>query len=153
MVRQRQPRVECPAFLEFVRTKPCCACNRHPPSQAAHLRMGNLEIGKRPTGIGEKPSDRWANPLCADCHLDAPDAQHNVGEVAFWARVGVDPFQNAMALYGEFEAGRPGASDKPARKSRPKPRRQPANRPKAKIPQRANHRWPSRPIGPRKPHK
>jgi hypothetical protein len=57
---------------------------------------------KRSVGIAEKPSDRWSNPLCADCHLDAPDAQHKVGERAFWARVGVDPFANASKLWGQF---------------------------------------------------
>ena len=102
-VRQREPRVECPAFLAFVRRKPCCACGAPPPSQAAHIRFGNLELGKRPTGIAEKPSDRWAVPLCADCHLDTPGAQHNIGEKKFWARVGIDPFALASKLYAQFE--------------------------------------------------
>jgi hypothetical protein len=102
-IRQRQPRIQCPAFLAFVRRKPCCACGAPPPSQAAHIRFGNLEIGKRPTGIAEKPSDRWAVPLCADCHLDTPGAQHNVGEKKFWVRVGIDPFALASKLYGQFE--------------------------------------------------
>ena len=109
-LRQRDPRVECPAFLAFVRRHPCCACGAPPRSQAAHIRMGCLEIGKRPTGIAEKPSDRWAVPLCADCHLDAPDAQHNVGEKAFWKRVGINPFELATNLYAQFERRR----DRPA---------------------------------------
>lgn len=102
-VGQRQPRIECPAFLAFVRRRPCCACGAPAPSQAAHVRMGCPTIGKRNAGIGEKPSDRWAVPLCADCHLDAPDAQHRVGERAFWARVGIDPFALATKLYAQFE--------------------------------------------------
>lgn len=105
-VRLRDPRVECPAFLAFVRRHACCACGAPAPSQAAHLRMGNLEIGKRPTGIAEKPSDRWATPLCQSCHLDAPDAQHNIGEPAFWRRVGIDPFNLATNLYAQFERRR-----------------------------------------------
>lgn len=102
-VRQRQPREECPEFLAFVRRKPCAACGAPAPSQAAHLRAGNPAIGKRPTGVGERPSDKFANPLCAGCHLDAPDSQHNTGdERAFWARVGIDPFENAAKLWRQF---------------------------------------------------
>lgn len=103
-LRQREPRIECPAFLAFVRRRPCCACGAPPRSQAAHIRVGNPEVGKRSTGIGEKPSDRWAVPLCADCHLDAPDSQHQMGgERAFWAKVRVDPFALATKLYAQFE--------------------------------------------------
>lgn len=106
VLRQRDPRVECPAFLAFVRRQPCCACSAPAPSQAAHLRMGNPEIGKRNVGIGERPSDRWATPLCASCHLDAPGSQHNVGERAFWALLNIDPFVLAMGLYEKFERSR-----------------------------------------------
>lgn len=102
-VRQRQPRVECPAFLEFVRSHPCCVCGAPPKSQAAHLRMQSLEWGKRETGKGERPSDRWANPLCQECHLDGPDSQHKLGEKKFWSQVGIDPFALASALYDQFE--------------------------------------------------
>lgn len=102
-LRQRDPRVECPAFLAFLRRRPCCACGAPPPSQAAHLRTTDAtHPEKRSVGLGEKPSDRWCNPLCASCHLDAPDAQHKIGERMFWARVGVDPFDNASKLWGQF---------------------------------------------------
>jgi hypothetical protein len=101
MLRQRDPRVECPAFLAFVRLHGCCAC-----SAPAHIRTACPEIGKRSVGIGERPSDKWAVPLCADCHLDAPDAQHRVGERKFWARVGIDPFVLAGDLWAEFIAAR-----------------------------------------------
>lgn len=101
-LRQREPRDECPAFLVFVRRKACCACGAPAPSQAAHVRMGCREWEKRPTGIGEKPSDRWCVPLCSDCHLDVPDAQHRVGERKFWARVGKDPFEIAARLWAQF---------------------------------------------------
>lgn len=103
MLRQREPRVECPAFLAFVRRRQCCACGAPAPSQAAHVRFGNPAIGKRNSGIGEKPSDCWAVPLCADCHLDSPEAQHQIGERAFWARIGIDPFALATRLYAQFE--------------------------------------------------
>lgn len=103
IVGQRQPRVECPAFLAFVRRKPCCACGKAAPSQAAHLRMTDAaHHEKRHVGIAEKPSDRWCNPLCVECHLDAPEAQHKIGEKKFWAKVGIDPFANATKLWVQF---------------------------------------------------
>lgn len=105
-LRQRQPRVECKAFLDFVRRRRCCVCGENPPSQAAHLRAGCPERGKRPTGLGERPDDRWAVPLCARCHLDGAGAQHRSGEERFWRRVNIDPFAAAAALYEEFEGGR-----------------------------------------------
>lgn len=105
-LRQREPRVECAAYLAFVRQKPCCVCAAPAPSQAAHIRMGCEKIGKRSTGIGEKPSDRWAVPLCSDCHLDAPGAQHRIGEFPFWFGAGINPFEFAMELYAEFEQER-----------------------------------------------
>lgn len=115
-VGQRQPRVECPAFLAFVRRKPCSACGAPPPSQAAHLRMTDAaHPEKRPVGIGEKPSDQWANPLCSNCHLDAPDSQHNGSERAFWSRVGVDPFDNASKLWAQFERRRVRSPEQRAR--------------------------------------
>lgn len=103
IVGQRNPREECPAFLAFVRRKPCCACHAPAPSQAAHIRMASRAAGKRSTGMGEKPSDRWAVPLCSDCHLDSPEAQHKVGEQVFWYRVGVDPCSLAATLWAQFE--------------------------------------------------
>ncbi len=102
-LRQRDPRVECPAFLAFLRRKPCCACGAPAPSHAAHIRFSDAAAGKINPGIGAKSHDRRAVPLCADCHLDAPDAQHNVGnERKFWARVGKDPDEIADRLWGQF---------------------------------------------------
>ena len=137
-VRQRQPRVECPAFLDFVRGHPCCACGKAPRSQAAHIRMGNLDIGKRPTGIAEKPSDRWTVPLCDRCHLNDNEAQHVVGEKAFWNRLGLDPFKIAADLYAVFEASAP----KVVKRQAPR-----AAKPKPKCPSRpiqSANRWPPR---------
>ena len=99
---QRQPRIKCPAFLAFVRRRPCCVCHAPPPSQAAHIKMPSLAHGKRHSGIGEKPSDRWCVSLCADCHLNGPGAQHQIGEVAFWKKAGIDPFETSIKLWAEF---------------------------------------------------
>lgn len=148
MTRQRQPRLHCPAFLAFVRTHPCCVCHRAPPVQAAHLRMGDLDRGKRPAGIAEKPSDRWCTPLCERCHLSGPKAQHSMGEAEFWRMHGLDPFAIAEALWTKFMEQSPGAavSDKP--KTRQKMVTRSKKWPAQKIPQRKNP-WPpkgSRPF-------
>lgn len=114
--------------------------------------MGCLEIGKRPAGIGEKPSDRWAVPLCADCHLNAPDAQHNVGEPAFWKRVGIDPFDLSAKLYAQLErrqnrtpTQRKAVVARAVRRKRTHSRAHKLGRKMAKPPKR---RWASRPFPP-----
>lgn len=102
-LRQRQPRIEDKAFLAFVRQHRCLSCGCAPPVQAAHLRGPCLELGKRQTGKGEKPSDRWALPLCPDCHLDKNYSLHRMGEQRFFARIGINPFEEAAKLYAAFE--------------------------------------------------
>lgn len=101
---QRQPRQRDNKHLAFIRRLPCAACLTTGPCDAAHLRAGDLQIGKRPTGKGEKPSDCWTTPLCRDCH----SRQHSGAELAFWAALGIDPFELCQALYsvsGDATAG------------------------------------------------
>lgn len=106
-LRQRQPREKCPAFLAFVRRHACLGCSRKVRVEAAHLRMTDpRHPEKRRSGIGEKPDDRWANPLCDQCHRTAADSQHNLGEEEFWRRLGVDPFENAKRLWDLFQRSR-----------------------------------------------
>lgn len=105
-LRQRQPRIADKPFLDFVRRQKCCVCGRW-PAEAAHVRMACPERGKRETGKGERPSDRWAVPLCSGCHREDRDAQHGGGERRFWERVGADPFAVAERLYAEFTGRSP----------------------------------------------
>lgn len=136
-LRQRAPRQEDPKHLAFVRTRNCCACKRPGPSEAAHIRMACLARGKEYTGKAEKPDDKWTVPLCAYCHRTGLLAQHNVGEVEFWKRVGRDPFAIALMLWrgsgGEERAATPKPAKKPrkirARKPRDQRRKVPAGRP------------------------
>lgn len=135
-LRQREPRERDDAYLAFVRTQPCTTCGSHGPIDAAHIRALSPEYGKRLTGKGEKPHDRWAVPLCRDCHR----AQHSMNELEWWASKGFpDPFAIAVALY----AVRPQPSKpQPERRKRTKPPR--PRKPKASrqpIPQRADP-WP-----------
>lgn len=92
---QRQPRIKDAAHLNFIRRLPCAACGAPPRSDAAHLRAGNIAIGKRHTGKAEKPDDAWTAPLCRPCHT----SQHGMNELAFWSALGIDPFDLCRSLY------------------------------------------------------
>jgi hypothetical protein len=59
-------------------------------------------------GTGYKPSDRYTVPLCERCHKTGPKAQHRVGELTFWAALGIDPLNVALRLWtisGDVPAG------------------------------------------------
>lgn len=71
---QRLPCWRSPVYLKWVRERPCVRCEAPPPSEAAHVRMGNGG------GMGLKPSDYRTVPLCHTCHA----LQHQIGERAFW---------------------------------------------------------------------
>lgn len=137
-LRQRQPRVEDPAHLDFVRSKPCCVCGRKPRSEAAHIRMGDLSRGKTYTGKGVKPDDRWVTPLCpvlpsvlVGCHYKQSD---RVSERAFWECRGLDPFAIAERLWVESGAAERHRFDAPGPARKRKKRSQPiANRGFPKI--------------------
>lgn len=94
MLRQREPRVKDEKHLRFIRSLYCCVCG-HPGTEAAHVRLGDLDRGKRPTGIGEKPSDKFSLPLCNQHHRE----QHSMGEGAFWTSVGIDPIALCVELH------------------------------------------------------
>lgn len=143
MLRQRDPRQHDPKHLAFVRSRPCCLpfCRRE--AEAAHLRMGNISIGKEPTGKGEKPHDRYSVPLCPYRHRDGIDAQHKSNESEWWARTGLNPWAIAASLW--IESG--GAERAAEREANPKPakprkiRARDRNAPKRKIPARST--WPA----------
>lgn len=139
-LRQRSPRVRNDAFLRFVRSLPCAACSGPAPNHAAHLRTGSLAYNKRATGAGEKPSDQWCTPLCQECHLTGPQAQHRTGEAVFWTRVGKDPFALALSLYTAFTAL---SAEKPAKPPRQRQKRASSRGAKVRMPKR---KWASRPF-------
>lgn len=101
--RGKHPRARSGQHLTFIRTLPCLICGSRRNTQAAHIRAANPIYGKRHTGLGEKPSDRFCLPCCSDCHHE----QHQGNELAFWQAHGIDPFQVAAALFacsGDEEA-------------------------------------------------
>lgn len=90
----KQPRQRNEVHLSFIRLLGCVICGRS-PVEAAHLRYGDQRAAKRPTGMGEKPSDCWALPLCPEHHRE----QHSGGEKDFWAKHKIDPVFIALALW------------------------------------------------------
>lgn len=89
-------------YLDWIRQLPCVICGDNTSTEAAHIRFGDRRAAKRPTGMGEKPDDRWALPLCGMHHRE----QHELGERLFWNLSG-DPILIAMALQlnsGDHEA-------------------------------------------------
>jgi hypothetical protein len=75
--------------LAFVRQLPCVACGKAAPSEAAHVRTGT------DIGVGIKPGDRYAVPLCSACHV----RQHRIGELSFWSALRIDPVNVALRLW------------------------------------------------------
>ena len=89
-----------PTYLARVRLLPCLACGVEPAGVAAHVRRQSGTFGKH-GGMGIKPQDKWVVPLCHGCHTLDPNSQHRVGEVLFWARIGLNPLLVAERLYAQ----------------------------------------------------
>lgn len=142
-LRQRVPREHDGLHLKFVRTQPCCLpfCKRE--AEAAHLRMGNLTIGKEPAGKGEKPHDKYTVPLCPYHHRTGVDCQHNSNEREWWEMRGIDPWKIAASLW--IESG--GAARAAERETNPKPPRAKRVAPRKPREQRAKMQskpnWPT----------
>jgi hypothetical protein len=91
---QKRPRVKLEDHLQFIRTLPCLVTGRR-PVEAAHIRYADMRLGKRGTGMGEKPDDQWVVPLSPEAHRD----QHQHDEMAWWRSKGIDPVVVALALW------------------------------------------------------
>lgn len=90
--------------LDFLRQLECVICLDNTTTEAAHIRYAEPKLGKRQTGMGEKPDDAFALPLCGAHHRE----QHTGNERAWWAGKEIDPVALALALYrisGDHEAG------------------------------------------------
>jgi len=75
--------------LAFLRQLPCVACGKAAPSEAAHVRTA------ADGGVGMKPADRYAVPLCTTCHVK----QHQMGELPFWSALRIDPLNVSLRLW------------------------------------------------------
>jgi hypothetical protein len=72
--------IRCASHLTWLRGCTCAIEKRGGKIEAAHVRTGT------DGGIGLKPSDTYAIPLCAEAHRE----QHQIGEPAFERRYGID---------------------------------------------------------------
>jgi hypothetical protein len=102
-IRLREASERDPTYLSRIRQCPCLRCGMDPCGMAAHVRMGCNALGKKTAGTGRKPADRWAVPLCGDCHLRDNDSQHKVGERQFWYGVGINPLLVCQHLWVQRE--------------------------------------------------
>lgn len=101
MANRKDVRERNNGFLAFVRRHPCCACGGS-PVDAAHTRFSNPKVGRVNPGMGRKPSDQFATPLCRADHT----AQHMRGnEAAWWAEQGLDPDEISTRLFAAFLSG------------------------------------------------
>jgi hypothetical protein len=140
-LRQRQKRHRDDAHLAFVRASGCCVCPKgvNRPIEAAHVRMACIAIGKRETGLQEKPGDQWTVGLCDYHHRTGILAQHKMNEAEFWKLHGRNPFEIAARLWvasgGAARAAERAANPNPVKPRKIKPRNRTA--PARKIPGRA----------------
>lgn len=104
-----EPRVQEPAYLQWLRRQPCVICAKLGtvqtyPTEAAHVRAGYAgEEGWKPTGMARRPDDWRAVPLCSWHHRDGPDAQHKASERAWWAGHDISPPQLCRELRAQYE--------------------------------------------------
>lgn len=91
---------EDPDYLALVRQCPCLYCGHDPCGEAAHVRFACVAFGAS-SGMGKKPPDRLALPLCRDDHLNARHAQHKRNERAFWESLGINPHLIAQRLHAQ----------------------------------------------------
>ncbi len=86
---------EAPGYLEKIRQLSCCipGCREPPPSHAHHLKC----TGER--GIGRKSSNRWALPLCYECHINGVERVGSRQEAAWFLTRGILCLDLAAALY------------------------------------------------------
>lgn len=92
--QKKRPREHDKEHLAWLRTLPCVITGER-PVDPAHIRYADPVYGKRESGKGEKPDDRWCVPLARRKH----DEQHGMNEKLFWAKHGLDPLRIALALY------------------------------------------------------
>ena len=103
MKRTRKPRNSergpwrSAAYLEWVRSLPCCIAGISYCVVAHHLLRGTGE-----KCMGRKSGDNWAIPLCTEAHT----ALHDIGdETGFLKGHGIDGPALADALHAAWTAG------------------------------------------------
>ena len=80
-----------PAYLKFIRSKPCINCGIGDTAQAHHESF-------KQSGMGTKGPDIWTLPLCAQCH----GVRHQIGFESFWQSACLDIKLEMLKLINEF---------------------------------------------------
>ena len=94
---QKRSRTRDSEHMQRIRALPCLACGKT-GCHAAHVNYSDAKHGTV-NAMGRKADDCLTVPLCPDCHLDGPMAQHKGSERRFWDRLGIDPIAVALDLY------------------------------------------------------
>ena len=74
-----------PAYSEFIRSQPCCACCRPPRSEQHHCTGAGMAL---------RSDDRDSMPLCTQCHRDFHAA---AGQFRGWVKRRRRWWQGSMA--------------------------------------------------------
>lgn len=85
---KRDGRFRSQKHCGHIRQHACVVCDASAPIEVAHLRLGSG------AGMGQKPHDWQATPLCKSCHAK----QHLIGEETFWREAERDPLAIIEAL-------------------------------------------------------
>lgn len=79
--------------LANIRKLPCCACPKTPGGQAHHIKTS----GQR--GMGMRSPDRFAVPMCPECHLQGVERAGSKNEIAWFRKRGIEAIDLAAALW------------------------------------------------------
>lgn len=141
-LRQREPRHRDDRHLAFVRAAGCVVCPKgvNRPIEAAHIRMKCDAIGKRETGMAEKPGDQWTVGLCDYHHRIGILAQHKMNEADFWVMHGRNPFEIAARLWVKSGGAARALEPRRVKQPTPIPERKPREQ-RAKMQSKSS--WPA----------
>lgn len=84
-----------PLHLAILRRMPCAVCPAISRIDPHHLKSGPAA---RERAFGRRATDRWAVPICRFHHNEVERAGGR-GEIAWFARWGLDPHDLAKALW------------------------------------------------------
>ena len=92
-------------YMAWVASLPCCVTGCTAAKRDAHhVRLGLLQMGKR-------PPDNQTVPLLHTLHIDQyAGALHKVGEARFWTIHGVDPHRLADGIFEIWETALPAST-------------------------------------------
>ena len=83
-----------PGHLAKIRKLPCCACDEPAPSEAHHIKSAEPNRAK-----GTKPANRFAVPLCHECHIYGVERVGSRQEAAWFRERGIMCLDLAAALH------------------------------------------------------